>query len=102
MPGTDMDIAKNIKAVEWVKADLVDSLGNLFKNMVKGSMDTIVDSLALIIINCFLLVKRLGLSFGQLDIRVWEKTSALLEEGHPLEDWYKDLSSLKTYLEMKR
>ena len=102
MPGPELDIAKNVKALEWIKAELADSLGSLFKNMVRGSMETIVDNLALIMINCFLLVKRLGLNFGQLELRVQEKTSALLEEGHPLEDWYKDLSSLKDYLEMKR
>lgn len=102
MPRPELDIAKNIKALEWIKAELVESLGSLFKSMIRGSMETIVDNLALIMINCFLLVRRLGLNFGQLELRLREKTAALLEEGHPLEESHKDLTSLRDYLEMKR
>lgn len=102
MPRPDLDIAKGIKTLEWIKADLVETVGRLFKDLVTGSMEAITDNLAMIILDCFLLGKRLGLSFGRLELRVREKTADLLQAGHPLEERYKDLSSLQEYFEMKR
>ncbi|MDX9871756.1 MAG: MazG-like family protein [Clostridia bacterium] len=102
MPGPEFDIVKNIEALEWTKAELVGSLSRLFKALLKGEAESILDSLALLIINCYLLLKRTGLNFGQLEMRVCEKTTELLSAGHPLEEGYKDLSSLKSYLDLKR
>lgn len=102
MSGPELDIARNVKALEGLKTGLVNSLAGLFTSLCKGSADGIGDNLALLIINSFLLARRLGLSFGQLEQRVYEQTAALMKEGHHLEDWYGDLSSLKGYLDMKR
>lgn len=102
MPGPERDIAKNIKALEWTKAELVQALSGLFRALLKGDADSILDALALLIIMAHLLLKRCGLNFGQLEVRVYEKTAGLIEAGHPLEDGYKDLSALKSYLDLKR
>ena len=102
IPVNETDITKNIKSIEWVKAELVHSLSGLFKSLLSGDMDKIIDNLALLVINCFLLLKRMDMNFGQLELRVYEKTEALLKTGHPLEEGYRDLSSLKAYLELKR
>lgn len=102
MQSSELDIARNIKALEMIKIELLDNLAALFKALLKGSSDKIVDILALIIINCFLLAKRMGLNFGRLDIQIYDRTKTLLKEGHNLEEWYGDISALKAYLEIKR
>jgi hypothetical protein len=102
MPGTETDIAKNIKALEWSKTELVHSLSGVFRAILKGDTEIIIDRLALLVINSFLLLKRLGLNYGQLEIRIYEKTSALVKSGHPLEEGYGDVSALKGYLDLKR
>lgn len=98
----ETDIAKNIKSIEWVKVELISSLSGLFKSLLKGDTDTIIDNLALLVLNGFLLLKRIGVNYGQLEVRLYEKTEALIKAGHPLEEGYRDLSSLKAYLELKR
>lgn len=102
MPGPDLDIARNVKALEWVKAELVNALSGLFQALLKGDKEMIIDNLALLVINSFLLLKRMGISFGQLELRVYDKTACFLREGHKLEEWYGDLSALKNYLNLKR
>ncbi|PKM88061.1 MAG: hypothetical protein CVU87_08335 [Firmicutes bacterium HGW-Firmicutes-12] len=102
MSGVETDFAKNIKALEWSKTELVHSLSGVFKAILKGDSEKIIDSLALLVINSFLLLKRLGLNYGQLEIRMYEKTAAMANSGHPLEEGYGDVSSLKGYLDLKR
>lgn len=95
-------IAKNIKAVEWLTAQLASVLGSLLQALWKGASQEIEESLSALIVHSFLLAKRLGIGFGKLEQSVRDKTELLLKEGHPLEEWYGDLSALKTYLEIKR
>ena len=61
------DIARNIKTIEWLKTELVAGISSLFKGMLKSNEELIADSLANIVVGCYLLGKRLGLPFGALD-----------------------------------
>ena len=74
------DIARNIKTIEWLKTELI------------------ADSLANIVVGCYLLGKRLGLPYGALDEKIGEKVKANLEQGHEIEAWYGDFTLLKRYL----
>lgn len=102
MEGNEVDIAKNIKALEWLKAELLTETAHLFKAMLKGSTEKILEILALIILLCYFVAKRLGSSFGQLDFQVQIQLKKILEPGHPLEEGYGDVSSLQKYFQMKR
>ncbi|HCF49629.1 MAG TPA: hypothetical protein DER60_05065, partial [Syntrophomonas sp.] len=35
----DLDITKNLKMVEWLKAELVQSVGALFKSLLNASAE---------------------------------------------------------------
>lgn len=48
-------IAKNIRVIEWLKADLLTSLSALFKGMLRGSEDRLLDALGSIIITCYVM-----------------------------------------------
>lgn len=91
-------IARNIKVIEWLKADILSSLAALFKGMVKGKEEIMLDSLAGIIVGCYVLGQRLGLPYSRLDLKMEAKLRQGIEDGHEVEKWYGDLSSLKTYL----
>ena len=93
-----VDIARNIKTIEWLKTELITGISSLFKGMLKNSDDLITDSLANIVVGCYLLGKRLGLSYGVLDKKVTEKVKANLDKGHEIEAWYGDFSLLNRYL----
>lgn len=102
MQRPELDIARNVKVIELLKSDMVGSLGDLFKAMITGNMEKAYNGLALMVINCFLLARRLGLNYGRLELLISDKTTAMLNEGYPLEEWQGDLASFKEYLEMKR
>ncbi|MDD3652660.1 MAG: MazG-like family protein [Desulfotomaculaceae bacterium] len=95
-------IVKNIKVVEWLKADLLTSLSVLFKSMLRGSEDLILDALASLVVTCYILGRRLGITFTRLDLRIEEKLLRSIEEDHEMEKWYGDISNLLNYLVDKK
>lgn len=94
--------AKNIRVVEWLKADLLTSVSALYKAMLRGSEEKLLESLSGIIITCYVLGRRMGLSFSRLDMRIEAKLRQGIDEDHEVEKWYKDLSSLLTHLADKK
>ena len=66
----EIDIARGIRMIEWLKAELVDGLATLFRALVTNSGEMIGDALATIIMTCYFLGKRLGLKPHQLDQKI--------------------------------
>lgn len=102
MTENKFDIAKNIKVLEWLKADLVSSVGALMKAIIKGREEAILDCLAAIIMTCYILAKRLGFSFGKLDLKIDSQLEKNIRNKHQVEEWFGDLSLLQDYLDNKR
>lgn len=97
----EIDIATNIKIVEWLKTELLDSVAALFKSLIKSSNDATNDTLATIIIISYLLGRRVGVSFQSIDIALKNKLENSIYGAHEIEQWYGDLSELQNYLEKK-
>lgn len=95
-------ITKNIKVIEWLKADLLASLSAVFKAMIKGSEQKILDALASLIITTYILGRRLGITFGRLDLKIQSKLRNNIEDDHQMERWYGDLTALMRYLSEKK
>ncbi|HOV80842.1 MAG TPA: MazG-like family protein [Bacillota bacterium] len=103
IPGTqESSIAKNIKVIDWLKADLITSVSALFKSMLKGSEELLLDALASLVITCYVLGRRLGINFPRLDLKVEAKLRRSIDEDHEMERWYGDLSALLNYLADKK
>ncbi|MGI5920372.1 MAG: MazG-like family protein [Syntrophomonadaceae bacterium] len=98
----DLDIAQNLKIVEWLKAELLDSVADLFKSLLKTGSDTTNNALATIIIITYLLGRRVGVSFESIDNRLREKLDISIREAQGVEQWNDDLTELLNYLEKKR
>ncbi|MFZ5945004.1 MAG: MazG-like family protein [Bacillota bacterium] len=97
MADQQFDIAKNAKVLEELKADLIGTVGTLLRSIVRGSQESIRGCLASIIITSYIIGRRLGLKFYQIDeaVKIQLKNSAGSE--HEVEKWFSDLSSLKQY-----
>lgn len=96
------DITKNVKIIEWMKNELLMSISELFNILYKGAKsadDDLQDILANIIVMAYLLAKRLGISFKEIDYKVKEKTSMGIKQDHSVEKWYGDLTNLKNHIE---
>ncbi|OAT80867.1 MazG-like family protein [Desulfotomaculum copahuensis] len=95
-------ITKNIRVIEWLKADLLTSLSALFKGMLRGSEERLLDALGSIIITSYVLGKRLGISYTRIDLKVENKLRQGIDEDHEMERWYGDLSALLAHLGDKK
>lgn len=51
----EIDIAKNVRTIEWLKAEIITGAGNLFKAMVKHNEEAILDALAGLVMGCYFL-----------------------------------------------
>lgn len=97
-----IDVAKNLRVIEWLKAELVESVAALFKALMKAGDEAVSDCLATIMITTYILGKRVGISFQHVDMQIEGKLRLSINEAHEVEKWYGDLSALLVYLESKR
>ena len=96
------DITKNMKLIEWMKNEILMSVSELFNILFKGvrsADEGLQDILANIIMITYLLAKRLGISFNEIDYKIKEKISLGIKEDHSIEKWYGDLTNLKNHIE---
>lgn len=94
----EMDVAKRAKVIEWLKTEVVDHVSRLFKALWEGSTSRVTDSLASLIVSSYILGRRLGVSYQQLDEDILDKLKKHKQEGHQLEDWYQDISTLEEHM----
>ncbi|MBS4534413.1 MazG-like family protein [Clostridium sp. D2Q-14] len=101
----DIDITKNIRVIEWLKSELLTTVSSLFTLLYKGlkeGQEAILEVLANIIFVTYLLAKRLGISFDEIDKKVESKVKLGIAEDHKIERWYGDLNSLLEYFKRTR
>jgi len=89
--------ARKLIAIEWLKAGLLSEEGDLFRALINGPEDRVIDSLAGIIITTYTLSMRLGISPPRLEDRAIQRLNRSLQEGEDTEDWVGDLIRLKRY-----
>lgn len=105
MLSQDTDITKNIRMIEFLKCELLNTVASLYQNLLKGTkvgQGVIQDILANLIMVTYLLGKRLGISYLMIDSRVMEKIRIGMLEEHEAEKWYGDLTDLNEYMRTKR
>ena len=96
------DVTKNVKIIEWMKKELILSVGDVFDLIFKGVKpldESLQDTLANIIMITYLLAKRLGISFSEIDYKIKEKIRIGIDQNHSVESWYGDFSNLKKHME---
>ena len=74
------DITKNMKLIEWMKNEILMSVSELFNILFKGvrsADEGLQDILANIIMITYLLAKRLGISFNEIDYKIKEKRNVI-------------------------
>lgn len=97
----DKSITKNLKVIEWLKTELLSNVSSLFKLMIKKQEEKILTVLANIIMATYLLAKRLGYSFQQLNRKLEERLQDNIHAGHQIENWYGELSELLDHFQKR-
>ncbi|MCD9024831.1 MazG-like family protein [Cohnella silvisoli] len=94
----DLDVATRTRMIEWLKTEVVDQVSRLFKALWDGSTNRVTDSLAGLIASSYILGRRLGIPYRDLDQAIADKLAKLKQEGHQLEDQYRDLTELSEHI----
>ena len=79
------DITKNVKIIEWIKNEILINVSDLFNLIFKGVKpidDKLQNTSANIIMLTYLLGKRLGISFDEIDYKIKEKSRQGIKEEH--------------------
>jgi hypothetical protein len=97
--GKEMDVARKAKIMEWLKTEMIEEMAQLYRGLWEGRQAKIVDGLASLIVSSYLLARRLGVSYRELDDAIIEKLKTHKQDNHQLEQWYGDLSSLERHLD---
>ncbi|MGM0370696.1 MAG: MazG-like family protein [Bacillota bacterium] len=97
----DKSITKNLKVIEWLKTELLGNVSSLFKLMIRRQEEKILVLLANIVMSAYLLAKRLGYSFEQLNRQVEDRLKDNIRTQHEIENWYGELSELLEHFEKR-
>lgn len=94
----DSDILRKIRLVEGLKADLATSLAELYQTMAQSSpQKAVTEALAQIVICAYVLGRRLGIDYNQMDEIVNEKLGHNMRKDPEVERWFGDLSQLRRH-----
>ncbi|CAK7047878.1 MazG-like family protein [Tissierella carlieri] len=105
MKNKDIDIIKNMKTVEWLKAQLLTTVANLYTTLANGEENTrenLEDIISNLILESLLLGKRLGLSYEGIEAALRDNIKLNLIEEHKIERWYGDLSILLEFIDQHK
>ncbi len=102
----EIDITRNIKVIEWLKSEILTDIANLFRTLVNGATEELhgylSETLSNIILICYLLGRRLGISYNAIEMKIQNKIRLGLIEDSNIEKYYGDLSELAKHLNSSR
>lgn len=102
MLSQESDIVKMMRLIEALKADLIHTVGELYKALAESSAQRGKEALALLVAQCYVLGKRLGINFSELDEAVEHKANEWSKRNEALENRFGDFSKLARHLQKKR
>ena len=102
MFSNESEILRKMRLIEWLKAELITHVGQLYQSMAKNSEQAISEGLAAIIVDCYILARRLGITFDSLDSEVLKQVEQNIKVEHEVEKWFGDYSEFKHHLRRKR
>ena len=94
----DFHIARNIKVVDWIKTQMLESLTLLYKGLQEPDEEKVLEGLAEGLLWHYLLSRRLGIPFHELEEKIISKLHTYKNQGHHLEEWFQDFSVLEEYM----
>ncbi len=98
---SNFTLTKNLRAIEWLKAELVDNLGTLFKGLAKNNSELVLNSLASLVISGYFLGKRLGVSYQKLDNAITNRLVATQVQGYEIEECVDEAVALEQFWQRK-
>lgn len=100
-----IDITGNIHRIEWLKSEILSALSDLYRALLDTNdttRDKITDTISAMVLACYLLARRLGVSYEAVDAGVRDKVRLGLIEEPDIETRFGDLSLLNAHMRESR
>jgi hypothetical protein len=97
----ESEILRKMRLIEWLKAELITQIGQLYQAMAQNSEKAIVEGLAAVVVACYILGRRLGIGFDSLDKAILEKVELDIKKEREVEKWFGDSSEYQRHLRQK-
>lgn len=98
----ESEILRRLRLIEWLKAELITKVGQLYQAMAQNSDQAICQALAQVVTHCYILGRRLGIEFAALDAAVENQINNNIKQEHEAEKLFGDFSEYRRYLRQKR
>ena len=100
-----IDIAGNVHRIDWLKSEMLAAVSDLYRVLLDTKETTkgkIADCLSSVVLACYLLARRLGVSYEAVDQRVRDKVRLGLIEKPDIETRFGDLTRLYDHMQQSR
>ncbi len=87
----------NLRIIEWLKAEMLETVSVLFKSLLRSGSEATLDALSTIVIICYVLGRRVGINYQSIDMNIMHKINTTVNEASEIEQMYGDLTELKKY-----
>ncbi len=95
-----MNVASNAKMIEVLKAEFIGEAADVMRvALAPDGRSELLNTLGGAVLLAYVLARRCGISYEELDSDVVQKADLGINEGHKLESSYGDLSLLKKHFE---
>ena len=97
-----LNISANLRAIDTIKSEVLAEMANLYKSLSEynedDSFEAVTESIATIIAMDYILARRVGISFRNIDEKISEFAAMAIDSNHELEVQFSDMSDLKNYI----
>ena len=98
----ESDMIRKIRLLEWLKAELAVSVGEVMRAVAGGVRVPMADALSRVVVSCYVLGRHLGVGFKELDEAVTRRLDRPLDAmAKDAEDRYGDHRALRRYRRAK-
>lgn len=97
-----MNISANLKAIDSMKSALLCEIARLYGELsdhdVEKDDTAIEEGISSVIAMCYMLSRRLGFEYRDIDFAMEKILSQSAAAGHEIEEEFSDMSSLCAYI----
>ena len=99
MASEKFDIAEKAHLIHVIKSQLLSEVSGIFKaSLLTDGKDELVDTISNSILLAYVLARRCGITYEEIDLKIEDKAKLGMLEEHKLEKNYQDLSTLKKHI----
>ena len=102
METTTLSIAANVKAIDLIKSEILSEVARLYENLADFDntdiYNNISNGIATIAAMDYILARRLGFSYEDIDKKIVELASIAEKNNHELEIAFSDMSDLRKHI----